>query len=220
MTSTETESWAPAIQRQLAERPIPPTAQYAVIHQPPAGEVILVDVAATKTGAHGIQEAHAATHVGQTHVVALEELLGGSESPQDENHLDLDRVAAEVTNAVADIIEDAVPGTFIDERFDEPEPNADTGQLFDTPRAHVDVDDADPNVIRLAFSGSIELERSNPDDVRVFNAFREGRTFPLSIEVFAAGVKLTHRRDTEGNVDSVVATKSLRVDSLTSTDEL
>lgn len=93
-------------------------------------------------------------------------------------------------------------------------PDPDAGKLFDVPRAKVTVDDTDPNVIKLAFSGSVELERGKPDDVATYNRLAAGRNVDLRVQAFVAGPKTTHRRDADGNVDTVIQTKSLIVHSL------
>lgn len=92
--------------------------------------------------------------------------------------------------------------------------DAEKGKLFEVPRVKVVVDEADPNVIKLAFSGSIELDRGKADDVSFYNGLNAGKNVELTIEAFVAGPKNSHRRDSEGNVDSVVQTKSLVVHSL------
>jgi hypothetical protein len=90
-----------------------------------------------------------------------------------------------------------------------------TGKLFDLPRVKVELDPADPTVIKLAFSGSIELERGKPDDMAFFNGLVAGRNVSLQVEAFVkSGPANVHRRDSDGNVDAVVASKSLIVHSV------
>ena len=88
------------------------------------------------------------------------------------------------------------------------------GKLFEVPRVAIVVDDTDPTVIKLAFSGSIKLERTDPTDADLFNNLKDGQTVSLQIEAHVAGLKIVHRRDSEGDVDAVVATKSLIVHSI------
>lgn len=97
-------------------------------------------------------------------------------------------------------------------------PDADKGKLFEVPRVKVIVDESDPNVIKLAFSGGIELERGVASDVELYNRLRAGTNHTLNVDVFVAGPKTTHHRDTEGNVDSVVQSKTLVVHSITEAD--
>lgn len=93
-------------------------------------------------------------------------------------------------------------------------PDPDVGKLFDVPRVGVIVDETDPTVIKLSFSGGIELNRANASDVQFFNKLKAGKTVSLEVEAHVAGGKTTHRRDSEGNVDAVVQTKSLLVHSI------
>lgn len=88
------------------------------------------------------------------------------------------------------------------------------GKLFDVPRVAVIVDEADPNVIKLKFGGQIELDRAKPDDVAFYNSFVAGKNADLEVSVFCAGPQNTHRRDSEGDVDSIVQTKTLIVHSV------
>lgn len=90
----------------------------------------------------------------------------------------------------------------------------DKGKLFEVPRVLVIVDDADPTVLKLSFSGGIDLDRTIASDVEIYNRLVAGRSISLSVEAHVAGAKTTHRRDSEGDVDAVVQTKSLIVHSI------
>ncbi len=85
------------------------------------------------------------------------------------------------------------------------------GRVVEVPRLAVEIDDTDPDVLKVAFSGSIELERGSRDQVAFFNSLDHGRTIDLRMTGFVAGAKTTHRRDSEGDVDAVVLTKSVVV---------
>lgn len=85
------------------------------------------------------------------------------------------------------------------------------GKLFDVPRVKIVVDKADPSVLKVAFSGQIELERGVASEVDFYNRLRAGKGADLQVHVHVAGAKRTHRRDSEGNVDAVLETKSLIV---------
>jgi hypothetical protein len=93
-------------------------------------------------------------------------------------------------------------------------PDPDNGKLFEVPRAKITIDDTDPNVIKLAFSGGIELDRGNPSDVALYNRLVAGKNVDLHVQAFVAGPKTTHRRDADGNVDTVIQTKSVIVHSI------
>lgn len=90
------------------------------------------------------------------------------------------------------------------------------GQLkaVDIPRIGIILDDTDPTVIRVSFSGKVDLERGNKTDVDWFNQLRAGKPFTLTVEGHVATTKTTHRRDSEGDVDAVVQVKSLTIDSV------
>lgn len=88
------------------------------------------------------------------------------------------------------------------------------GKLFEVPRVAVTLDEADPGVIKLAFSGSIELDRAKADDVSFYNGLKPGANIDLQVQAFVAGPRNTHRRDSDGNVDAVVQTKSIVVHSV------
>lgn len=88
------------------------------------------------------------------------------------------------------------------------------GKLIEVPRVAVIVDEADPNILKLSFSGSIELDRAKPADVAFYNKLTAGRDAELEVTAFVAGPKNTHRRDSDGNVDAVVQTKSLVIHSI------
>jgi hypothetical protein len=90
-------------------------------------------------------------------------------------------------------------------------PDPDAGKLFEVPRIKVVVDTTDPTVVKLAFSGSIELDRSNEQEMRFYNQLKAGQAHELVVTVHAAGAQMRHRRDSEGDVDAVVQTKSLVV---------
>lgn len=84
-------------------------------------------------------------------------------------------------------------------------------KLFEVPRIAILVDEADPNVIKLAFSGQYELDRTNVKLVEFYNGLAPGEEAELVITVHVAGTQNRHRRDSEGDVDAVVQTKSLIV---------
>jgi len=94
------------------------------------------------------------------------------------------------------------------------EPDPETGQLLKMPRVPVTVDDSDPSALTVAFSGQVTIERGDKQWVEFYNRLAAGRSPELTVSVHVAGVKKTHRRDKEGNVDAIVETKSLVVTDL------
>lgn len=93
-------------------------------------------------------------------------------------------------------------------------PDAEKGKLFEVPRVKVIVDESDPTILKIAFSGGVELDRAVADDVGFYNRLKAGETVTLQVEAHVAGARTTHRRDSEGDVDAVVQTKSLIVHSV------
>lgn len=85
-------------------------------------------------------------------------------------------------------------------------------QLFEMPK--VEIDESNPNAVSIAFSGSITLDRSQKSDIALYNRLKHGKTFDLHVSGLVKGSKKTHRRDNEGNIDAIVETKSLVIDSL------
>lgn len=84
-------------------------------------------------------------------------------------------------------------------------------RLFEVPRVAVVIDESDPSVVKLAFSGSVELDRANAEQVAFYNRLRAGHDTEVVVSAHVAGAKKVHRRDSEGDVDAVVETKSLVV---------
>jgi hypothetical protein len=89
--------------------------------------------------------------------------------------------------------------------------DAEEGKLFDVPRVAVAIDESDPSVLKIAFAGGVEFERGDGKQVEWYNGLAAGEYRDLKVTVFCAGSKNTHRRDSEGDVDAVVQTKSLIV---------
>ena len=89
--------------------------------------------------------------------------------------------------------------------------DAEKGKLFEVPRVAIAIDESDPSVVKFGFSGSVELDRGNAEQVEFFNKLRAGTERNVVVTVHVAGSKKTHRRDSDGFVDAVVETKSLVV---------
>jgi hypothetical protein len=93
----------------------------------------------------------------------------------------------------------------------------DEGKLFEVPKAAVLIDESDPNVIKIAFSSGVELDRADTGDVEFYNALKAGSYRDLKVTVFCAGPQNVHRRDSEGDVDAIVQTKALKVTDISTT---
>jgi hypothetical protein len=94
---------------------------------------------------------------------------------------------------------------------DEHEAN-DKGKLFEMPK--IAIDESNPTAIVIAFSGSVTLDRSQKADAELYNNLKHGKLFDLHASGLVKESKKTHRRDSEGNVDAIVETKSLVIDSI------
>jgi len=93
-------------------------------------------------------------------------------------------------------------------------PDPDTGQLLKMPRVPIVIDESDPSVLKVAFSGQVAIERGDKAWVEFYNGLKQGKSAELLVSVHVAGTSKTHRRDKEGDVDAVVETKSLIVTDL------
>lgn len=89
--------------------------------------------------------------------------------------------------------------------------DAERGKLFEVPRVKIDLDRADPTVLKVAWSGSVELDRGNGKQVGFYNDLKAGQSVELVVTAHVAGARKVHRRDGEGDVDAIVETKSLIV---------
>lgn len=68
--------------------------------------------------------------------------------------------------------------------------------------------------ISIKWSGEVFLDRSDPDDVAVYNALRLGKDVSLLVEAKCSSTGAKGATDREGDLDVIVATKGLKVHSL------
>ena len=66
-------------------------------------------------------------------------------------------------------------------------------------------------MLKIAWSGSVELDRGNGKQVGFYNDLKPGQSMELVVTIHVAGARKVHRRDSEGDVDAIVETKSLVV---------
>lgn len=229
---TQSPPWSNVILDQLAEADVPPTAQYAVVHVPLEGNPYIVEegFSATETGALIVQDDFANTAGGgEVHVVKLANLQEAAEAqatfettgdpdevPEFAADPELETTAAEVYPEMDQLLRPTLESDLDRELADGTAagPDPDAGKLFDVPRVTVQPDESDPSVLKLSFSGLIELDRGIAADVDFYNRVKAGQTVHLEVDAHVAGAKTTHRRDSDGNVDAIVQTKSLIVHSL------
>jgi hypothetical protein len=69
-----------------------------------------------------------------------------------------------------------------------------------------------PTTITVNVSGEIKLDLSKKSDVDFFNSLVPGKNVKFETDFFVASEKTTHRRDSDGNVDAVPRSKSIKVD--------
>lgn len=199
-TSTETRPWQAQIIEQLADADTE-NATHIVIEV--AGDTpILREI--TDNEQHAIERASAIA-VETENEVEVKELAALYNWHKEQLEV---KLGEDNEQPPVDEPGDPTPADPTDEQ-PTPEPDPDTGKLFDVPRVTVITDDADPTLLLLAFSGSIKLDRSIANDVAFYNRLRSGKSVYLELEAHVAGATKRHRRDKEGDVDAIVETKSL-----------
>lgn len=100
-------------------------------------------------------------------------------------------------------------------------PNAEKGELFNRDQYELEglqipkVDGQPIDKIAIKFSGRVMLDRSDPADVQMFNRLQLGQDVELRISAKVSnsgGAGFTTSK--EGDLDAVVGSKSLAVDSV------
>lgn len=100
-------------------------------------------------------------------------------------------------------------------------PNAEKGELFNRDQYELEglqipkVDGQSIDKIAIKFSGRVMLDRSDPADVAMFNRLQLGQDVELRISAKVSnsgGAGFTTSK--EGDLDAVVGSKSLAVDSV------
>lgn len=151
---------------------------------------------------------------GEARVVKLDDLQAWSKANAAGD--DLPDVDGAVLTASEDASSDV---TKEEETTPDPEPG-EQAAAFD-PSAYDREDLQIPKVdgqsidrISLKFSGEVFLDRSEPSDVAVYNAFRLGKDVSLLIEAKCSSTAAKGATDRDGDLDVVVGTKGLKVHSL------
>ncbi len=91
------------------------------------------------------------------------------------------------------------------------------GALFDRSqyeREGLAIKNVDGNAIDrigLKFGGTITLDRSNEDDVALYNRLRLGQDVTLRVEARCAGTGAKEKADADGHLELVLGEKALRV---------
>jgi catechol 2,3-dioxygenase-like lactoylglutathione lyase family enzyme len=198
-TTTSVPAWQHDIADQLAQIDVSATTTHLVVHVPEDGPATLLDLCESQNAGVISAEDHATKVDGGEVSVLPIDTIRQVQATQYEVDTD--------GNVVVD-------GESVPEEEEQPaplEPDADKGKLFDMPRPAVIVDDADPNVLKISFSGGVEIQRGDKDWVDFYNALRAGKTGEIRVGVYTGGSTKTHRRDKSGNVDATVETKSITI---------
>lgn len=98
--------------------------------------------------------------------------------------------------------------------------DGDQTKLVELPKIKIVVDEADPTILRLHFSGDITIDRGDARWIEWWNRIRPGKTLDLNVGLFCPSAPLVHRRDKEGDVDAVAQTKNLIVTDVYLDEEL
>lgn len=86
---------------------------------------------------------------------------------------------------------------------------------YDDPKLYLDkVDEKDVDKIRCDFSGSVMLDRKNPRDVEFMRRLQLGSGVTLQVEAVCASKKHGYTTGKEGDLDAIVFTGGLKVDSI------
>lgn len=95
-----------------------------------------------------------------------------------------------------------------------------TTALFDArdysdPRLSLDqIDDKDVDKIRIEFSGSVMLDRKNPEDVALMRSLHLGQSLELRVAATVGSKKHGYTTGKEGDLDAIVYTGGLKVDTV------
>jgi hypothetical protein len=200
-TAPLTDEMRQQIADQIAQIGIPDETTHLIVHRPDSDSAILLGLAGGQDEALIAAEDYA-TKVdgGEVTVVPIDQIrdLVTAGMAGDDQTVDEAAVDTPAEPPAADGIQAG--------------PDPDTGRLFEVPRVQIDLDDNDPSVLKLAFSGSVELERADRTQAELFNRLRAGKTADLHLVGYVkSGPTKTHRRDRDGNVDAIVAQKAIVV---------
>lgn len=99
-------------------------------------------------------------------------------------------------------------------------PDPDGKALFDRSRYDdpalriAKVDDHQIDKIRVEFSGSVMLDRKNPDDVKLFNSLALGKPCEMRVGGTVAKKATGYTTGKEGDLDAVVGASTIKVDTV------
>lgn len=101
---------------------------------------------------------------------------------------------------------------------DENEDNGDAlfnARDYSDPRLTLDqIDDKDVDKIRLEFSGSVMLDRKDPNDVALMRSLHLGQSLELRVAATVSSKKHGYTTGKEGDLDAIVYTGGLKIDTV------
>lgn len=87
--------------------------------------------------------------------------------------------------------------------------------MYQDPKLKIDqVDDHEIQKIKVSVSGSVILDRTNPDHVAFYNALKLGKQANVVCSGRVGGVAAKGSTNREGNLDVVMGEKSIIVDTV------
>jgi hypothetical protein len=86
--------------------------------------------------------------------------------------------------------------------------------LFAEERPSLILDDGDPDQLEVSFSGTVPLDRTNPEHVFLLNSLRLGRSLDLSVSGVVTARPIRAKLDEDGNLEERVLRASIRITSL------
>jgi hypothetical protein len=126
-----------------------------------------------------------------------------------------DEETTEGLHAVADDIERMQAAADAKEETDAGGENLFNPGAYDNPELQLaKVDGQSIDKIGIAFSGSVKLDRSTPDDCSLFRRLMLGKVVTLKVDAKVVGVATKGKDDSDGNTDAVVETKTLSVNTI------
>ena len=222
-TETARRPWQTAVTEQLGELADTNDTHVVVWHPADTSrESELVARAADQESAEAIAGDVAQRFDGEIEVAAIEdvtEIAGSLEQLRAQNAAEPQRANEEATPPARELETDDEPTD--PDSDDEPKPEDPDGEkLFDTSDYDREdlqiakVDGISIDKIRVKFSGSVLLDRSDPADVSLYNRLVMGREVDLRVagKVRGAGAGWTTNR--EGDLDAVVGEKTVHIDTV------
>lgn len=100
------------------------------------------------------------------------------------------------------------------------EPDAGKGQLFDKSQYEREdlqierIDGQDVDKIRVAFAGSVMLDRSDPADVALYNRLTLGGECELRCAGTVSGTAGTYTTSKGGDLDAMIGQKTVKVETV------